>query len=52
MAKATRKGSDAAARKAAAVKHALDKAISTIVENPAEFVVNPDKDPMSGFFHS
>lgn len=44
MAKVSRKGSDAAARKAAMVKHALDKTISVIVENPAEFVVNPGKD--------
>ena len=44
MAKVSRKGSDAAARKAAMVKHALDKTISAIVENPAEFVVNPGKD--------
>ncbi len=44
MAKVSRKGSDAATRKAAMVKQALDKAISAIVENPAEFVVNPGKD--------
>ena len=44
MTKVSRKGSDAVARKAAMVKHALDKAISAIVENPAEFVVNPGKD--------
>lgn len=44
MTKVSRKGSDAAAREAAMVKHALDKAISAIVENPAEFVADPSRD--------